>query len=149
MNINGQGKASAEWEKLRHEFITSVSPDRKSKFTKKLNEISGDFKQSHIRMPNIDTSIMELMLTGKVRDKRKTTYPYESLFRKYNGDIGGNTITGKISVIKLREGSEVIGSWSSGHGWSVSLTEAEISRQVEIGRLYNSTWQKEIRTKQA
>lgn len=106
---------TAEWEKLRDDFISLASPDRMGLIQNRLYSLSGQMSITQMR----------------IRDKIEF---FDILFannKKFGSDVGGNFIT-----FRDEEGNE-IAEYSTPNGWNVRSTPAERARNHLFFDLWN------------
>lgn len=113
---NGVRTGTAEWKKLRDDFISLASPDRAK------------------LIPNTLSSLAEQISTMGINGKNYRFEFFEILFgnsKKFGYDVGGNYVT-----FRDEQGNE-IAEYSIPNGWNEIFTPAERARLHAFNDLWN------------
>ncbi len=130
-SIDDFSTPSQEFQDLLHEYVGSVSPDRRAIFPAGIAQLQ---KATSLRAnaPYIDDSIMQLWLSGS-----------KISLRNYNVQYSARDKMMEVGKVDFFENGEFIGTYSNDHGWGYCYTKAEQSRSEEIHHLYVDTWKAE------
>jgi hypothetical protein len=126
-----RGTPSQEFQDLLHEYVGSVSPDRRAIFQAGIAQLQKAISIK-IGVPHIDYSILEMWLSGKKINLKNANVEYNA-----------HDKTMELTNLDFFENGEFIGTYNGNHGWYYSFTEAEQSRNEEIHRLYVDAWKAE------
>ncbi|MCM1487949.1 MAG: hypothetical protein NC203_06260 [Firmicutes bacterium] len=112
------GVGTAEWKKLRDDFVSLASPDRMGLVKNRLSELGGQM------------NLMQL----QIKDRFEFFNVLFANNKKFGPDVGGN-------FIKFRDeqGNE-IADYSTPNGWNTTLTPAERTRM----HLFDDLWKQAL-----
>lgn len=127
-SVDNYGKYSNELKNLVGEYVGSVSPDRRAIFPAAIAQL-GKATTAKLKMPIIDTSLLDLMISGTKVSLKNAAVGYNERDRIM-----------EIGHVEFTVNGENIGSYDKGRGWHYSFTKAEQSRNEEINLLYTRTW---------
>ena len=130
-SIDNYSTPSQEFQNLLHEYVGSVSPDRRAIFPAGIAQLQ---KATSLRLgaPHIDYSILEMWLSGNKINVKNANVEYNARDKMM-----------EITNVDFFENGEFIGTYSKNHGWGYSFTKAEQPRNEEIHRLYVDAWKAE------
>lgn len=115
VNFQGVRFGSAEWQKLRDDYASSVSPDRAGIIKKTLSGFAGKIQSLKLIGTNKGVSIFDVIFNNN---------------KKFGTDVGGNFV-----IFRDEQGNE-IARYSEPNGWSFRSTPAEDARLDEFDALW-------------
>ena len=115
VNFQGVRFGSAEWQKLRDDYVSSVSPDRAGIIKNTLSGFAGKIQSLNLTGINRDVSILDIIFNNN---------------KKFGADVGGNFV-----IFRDEQGNE-IARYSEPNGWSFRSTSAEDARLDEFDALW-------------
>lgn len=113
--INGIREGTAEWKKLRDDYISFSSPDRMSIINNTLSNFAGQMKSLNLTSKNKELSIFDVLFNNS---------------RKFGSDV-------EINLVKFKDefGNEI--AQYSPNGWHQIPTPAESARTTAFYELWN------------
>ncbi len=115
INFQGVRFGSAEWQKLRDDYASSVSPDRAGIIKNTLSGFAGKIRSLKLIGTNRGVSIFDIIFNNN---------------KKFGADVGGNFV-----IFRDEQGNE-IARYSEPNGWSFRSTPAEEARLDEFDALW-------------
>jgi hypothetical protein len=125
------GSKTKEYNKLVGEYVTSVSPDRKTIYPAAMARLEKAISLK-ANKPIIDTSLLDLIVSGIKTSLKRTAAQYDARTRII-----------EIDNVQIFSGGVSIGSYVKNSGWTWTPTDEELARHREISQLYTKVWKDE------
>lgn len=114
-SFQGVRYGSAEWQKLRDDYVSFASPDRVGIIKNTLSGFAGKIQSMTLTGKNSDVGFFDIIFNN---------------CKKFGPDVGGNFV-----IFRDEQGNE-IARYSEPNGWSFRYTPAEDARLDEFNALW-------------